>query len=78
MAVGSEGLETWMARMERTLAGLERDVETCPISKRRGRWIERSAPAWRARGKGGPPKTPCATRAGEAPAVIPAPGSSPG
>jgi hypothetical protein len=40
------GLKAWMRLIEGHVAVMEKDVETCPISKRRGRWIERNAAAW--------------------------------
>lgn len=48
LAVGRGGLNGWLAAEEARLAEFEASVERAPISKRRGRWIERSVPAWTA------------------------------
>jgi hypothetical protein len=43
--VGGELLAA-IARIEGLITVMEKDVETCPISKRRGRWIERNVARW--------------------------------
>lgn len=48
LAVGRGGLNGWLAKLEVRLAAFEAGVERIPISKRRGRWLERTLPVWAA------------------------------
>jgi hypothetical protein len=48
LAVGRGGLNGWLAKLEVRLAEFEAGVERIPISKRRGRWLERTLPVWAA------------------------------